>query len=568
MIEMTSIFFRRVFLFVVMLLAVGVSSRAANITVDKGEILFPDTYVGGTQGTYVRVSIPTSGPHTVLLSLDDTDNFAFIGDSTPHNWTGTYTNVQISFRPRSHGIFRAILTIQGESNTVTVSLLGAGMSNISLGVVGSVQDTMILNTQYCSPFVFHAANSMPSTIVSVIPIHDGGPSALFTFPDGPQNGHWVRWADSAVFHLCIQGNFEAGLLRGHVRVIYKDSFQKLDSTDVAFQTQLVFPHVGNPIDFPQQDSSDAVMLGETGGGTTLRSIVYLHNRRDAIYEIDTAYLTGSDRSRFTIASYGPRALATGIDSITVQFKAPYPYQRAKYDSKLVIGGHLVGYPDTLCDGTSTDLTAYIVDPPSDTTTVQLPDTMHTISVTADTGRSFYQFVFHNGTGSNVRISNIRLTGADSASFAILTHYSRNGSNDTVANGDDYIINISFDASHQGTYETDLAFTMSNALQDYHYKVVANVGSLGVKPMASNVAAQFIVSPNPVRNECSFTSIGIARPHYSIFDLLGDQVASLTGESWNVANARALPGMYFVRVEGCDLNGRPIVKTTRIVVEAP
>jgi hypothetical protein len=559
--------FLRSLLVLSLFMCVSLEAHATNISVDSQSVTFPDTYVGGTQGTYVTVRIPTNGPHTVLLSLDDTVNFAFIGDSTPHNWTGKYTYVQISFHPRSKGIFNGTLTIQGESNTVTVSLHGAGLSSTTLSVVGSVQDTMVLNTQYCSPFVFYSPNSMPSTIVAVEPIRDTGPSVLFTLPDGPQNGHWVRWGDSTLFHLCIQGNFEAGLLRGKLRVVFRDSSQRLDSVQTTFQTQLIFPHAGNPIDFPQQDSSGVVTLGEAGGGTTLQSKVYLHNQRDAIYEIDTVYITGSDKSRFTIKSYGPRALASNIDSVTLQFNAPYPYQRSKYDAKLIVGGHLIGYPDTLCDGTSTDLTAYIVDPPSDTTTIQLPDTTHTISVTADTGRSFYQFVFHNGTGSRVHISNIRLTGSDSANFAILTHYSRTSLNDTVADGDDYIINISFDASHQGTYETDLAFTMSNAFQDYHYKLVANVGSLGVKRNDSNVPAQLIVSPNPVRSECLFTSAGIPRPHYSIFDLLGNKVTTLTGESWNVANSQALPGVYFVRAEGYDLTGQPIVKTARIVVEA-
>jgi hypothetical protein len=561
-----SSFFRSVLVATVFVCA-AMAAHATNITVDPASLIFPDTYVGVTQGTYVTVRIPTTGSHTVYLSLDDSINFTISPDSPRHVWSGKSTYVQIGFCPKSQGIFHGTLTIRGDSNTVTVSLLGAGLSNIPLGVVGTVKDTLTLNQQSCSPFVFHAANSMPATIVAVKALSISGAAASLTFSNVPQAGYWVHWADSVQFQLCVQGQSEPGLLRGRVRVIFRDSLLKVDSVETTFQTYFRLPSKDQCLEKSQENSSGEVTLDTARGGEDVTSLVRVRNAYVGDFDVDTIYITGSDAKHFEALLYPDIITGHTTDSLSIIFHAPYPYQRSKYQATLNIPGYQHGAPDTISRANLTTLVAYIVDPPSDTTTIQLPDTTHTISVAADTGRSFYQFVFYNGTGSNVHISNVRLSGTDASNFSILTHYARAGSNDTLANGDDYVINISFDASYQGTYEAVLAFTMSNALQDYSFNIVANVGSLGVTAR-SNAEAKLIISPNPVRGECSITSEGITRAHYSIFGLLGHKIATLAGETWDVKGSQAQHGVYFIRAEGYDLTGQPIVKTARIVLEAP
>ena len=98
-----------------------------------------------------------------------------------------------------------------------------------------------------------------------------------------------------------------------------------------------------------------------------------------------------------------------------------------------------------------------------------------------------------------------------------------------------------------------------------YYFATGSASVSEKPGAGvNVA----IYPNPSRGEFVIAVPGARTMISEIYDLVGNQVAKITGiseTSWKPA-AGLSSGIYFVRISGIDANGNPFQTSSQISLE--
>lgn len=548
------------FLFLAILMIAQSTVYAQKISVTDTAYEFSDSYINYVeQHGYVTVKATGTGSHHATMSLSDSVNFDLWNGATLI-WSGSSVYAQIGFRPKTTGLHSAILTIAGDSNAVTVHLTGRGLYQHGVGVEGTLPDTVALGTQRCSRFTFYSPLGSPATIVSIKAIPVTGPTAIFTFDSTIKNGPWVKWDDSISFHVCVEGQTQTGLSRNIVRIVYRDSLKVVDSVQVLTSCYFIAPTLQNCIAFSPKDSNGNIDLGATTGGTTFQTFALATNSDSASFQFDSLRLAGSDATLFKVRSYPSLIAGMTVDTVHLQFTAPYPFDRTQYRSNLFVRGRLNG-TSTSCSDTVL-LAATVLDSTADTKLVGLPDTTNDVSVPGAIGRNMYRFIYHNGTGSRIRISNVRVKGVNIGDFALLTHYSRPGGNDTVDVGGEYIVNVGLDADNNGIYDATLSFTMTNALQDQSYNISAVVGTLSVAESAPAGASLRVTEMNGGAYAISLND-GL-HVRYEIVDILGRIVARSEDAtfSWNAAASE--PGVYFVHASATDLTGSAIDLTRRVL----
>jgi hypothetical protein len=534
----------------ILLLLLASSAIAQKIIVTDTLYEFPDTKTGNGEYGYITVRTVVSGSHNATLSVDDS-NFV-LPSGTQMTWTGLTGYAQIGFKPKTSGKHDCILTIAGDSNSKQVHLTGVGIYQHAVGVEGTLVDTIPLGTQSCSAFTFYAPMGDPATILSIEAIPVGGAEANFTF--GLKSGTWVKWDDSVIFNVCVQGTNEIGVSENLIRIIYHDSLKKWDSVDVMTSFYISAPRVSNCLAFLQADSTATIDLGATTGGGTYRADVFLMPFDSAAFQLDSVRLSGGDSSRFAIKSHPSSIAGLQTDSLQVEFNAPYPFSKNRFRTALMLQGRSTGF----CFDTAF-LVATILDSTADTKLAALANSGDTVSVTGDVGRNFYRFIWTNTTGNRVSLSNVRVQSLNSGDFALLTHYSRPGGDDTVEIGGEYIVNVGLDASSKGLYDATLGFTMANALQNQTYHITANVGNLSV---ASSSEVNVKLQADIQGNTYTFSVAGATRAEYRLFDILGREL-QLNNDSWNFETAPA--GVYFIHASAKGTDGNLIERTRRLIV---
>ena len=279
-------------------------------------------------------------------------------------------------------------------------------------------------------------------------------------------------------------------------------------------------------------------------------------RKDSVLHVSSIYM---DSGSFTILSPTfPLTVHVG-DTVTIRYRFT--------PSSVGYRAGMIEFQDGTC-GAFMDIHGRTVSASADSLQIS-GDQSDLLTFQSDTTAVTRSFIFHNGTGSTLRVTDVHFT--DGTHFHINSVWPH-GTPDTLANGANLVLSLTFDADSSGFYTDSLIIVTANGIIANSFNVQAIMK--GTRTQHTNAVAELTsgpamleLSPNPTHGVVTIGIVDAPRAAIEIYDLLGNRVtvASTTSSySWDASGLSA--GIYIVRATGVDANGQRFVISKRLVLD--
>ena len=559
-------------------LLVGLSARsyADQISVWPDSVTMSST-IGSSTQTQINVwvtNIDSLGDtlplqnQTARVSLTGSSQFRLMSDSILR-FQYNYGPVTVQYSPTGTGISVATLTIVGDSNTVTVTLIGRPINHSSPNILVGQYQNLNPNQQACHPFEVYNTSADSIWITHVVLMQDStmgnewSLENLVSLPDGIAGN-----ASDTMGQLCVNASIIDTFITGNLKVVYAYANQYGSGVD---STSINIKAWHRPINSTCVTSNGANFDTVAEGASVTKTVTFTNTTDTSVY-LDSPQMTGD--SHFTVdASQFPLTIPTGSSaSVSVAFTAPSPTTEDNYSAWLTAQVHGTSPDGVSCNSVTAYLTAAVPVPVVDSMTLDVPPGTTTLSITARTMESRHAIFIHNGDSSAIRLQMLRVGNVDTAMRDSTLAYFGSYYNtiqdlqDTLAPGATYGPIILTLYADTGTYNIDLTLTywtqqahqkgaIPSSSNSLTYTVVAHrLPPLPEAVLEPNMPApvDFTLSPNPAQGE---VTIGLPQDGPStveIYDVLGNLLFQGTEHGpfiWNgVAGATSLAnGSYIVRV---------------------
>ena len=521
------------------------------------------------------LSITGKAPNqiTVKVHLSDTVNFRVDTLYTFYSYPFT---VHVEFTPQTLGYHSCVMTVTGDSNSIAIELEGFAHPYDPLEIFVGMDDPSFSSSDTrCYPF-YVLSSDAPYSITDIKLIVTKGIGTPFSTSGVPTLPRIVSPAETLTWQICVDGANQNDSISGVVRVFAIDTFGYRDTLDAPFA---IFVHGATATD----DScvtvignayQNSVDLGIGSSYTlSLSGWLPLTSRMKDSLLIDSVSLTGVDASRFSVSSFEHGGILSTFSSDTVRigFMGTYPYHKASYQAVFHAKVHDLTNPSHVCKPISAVLYAGQWDVAIDSSYLTIPpDTSKTLAIYSDSLRSTHYFALSNTSGADLIVKDVFFTGIDASYFHLLTTFSSN--HDTLTTSGWYQFYVGIDPESSRSYDAVLNIETENALATYQYRIkTVQTRTADVKPLADDAGPQMTIVPNPADRFTTLSCAGFQDVRYTVYDLLGNVVASSRGPSswrWDLrsGDGTQMPaGTYFGRAEGIAPNGVRAVCTKRLVI---
>ena len=322
------------------------------------------------------------------------------------------------------------------------------------------------------------------------------------------------------------------------------------------------------------------VLGPIIQGGTDTSAIYLTNRTNSAVTINSATVSGSGSSAFSVTSGFPLTIQSGAQGQLMVAFNPMSSGLPSFGATITLnatGSGLTCGPITIHvegvavpgrlgkgdhDTSDIDLGSQLTGNGTSIITITNPN-FRTQACMNDT------VTLTNTTSGTIKISNLLIPSNPNLMLV-------GNMNLPITLSSDQSVNAVVQFCGMGTagqmFQAPLYVSTNQSIQPQVYTIQAIDPPAAAVAENNPVAINFAVLPNPSAGEVFFNIPGAATAHVEIYDVLGNLIARVQGTTqfqWNGMNASDSPvatGQYIVRVTGTDTQGQPYRASRELVIQ--
>jgi hypothetical protein len=324
--------------------------------------------------------------------------------------------------------------------------------------------------------------------------------------------------------------------------------------------------------YPMEPAGILTLESVIPGGYTDASFSITNNSTDPL-TIDSINLgLGNAGLYFSVNSPSLPAVVQAGDKqhIGIRF-APTDYVPGMATSPVTINLSSANIDQYLCKQLVYTLASETISA-DDTSRIPLyPNQTASLPMTSKTDTLTKRFTFINNLSIPIRVVSVavgsgthfRITSTDPAMLPVI-----------LQPNDVFTIDVLFDAGMNGYYTDDLIIVTDQSLsaQTYRLKALRTEGQTESVEQDGSINAVLNVFPNPATSGTISIKAPQGTKKISIFDALGRFITeskNTTEWIWKAVHqdrTGITTGVYFVRAEGLESNGRPFVISKRVIFE--
>ena len=322
------------------------------------------------------------------------------------------------------------------------------------------------------------------------------------------------------------------------------------------------------------------VLGPILSGGTDTSAIYLTNRTNSTVTINSATVSGSGSSAFSVVSTFPMTIQSGAQGQLMVAFNPTVTGTPSFGATIALNAtgtgltcgpitiHVQGVavPGRLGHGdrdtSDIDLGTELTGNGTSIITITNPK-FATESCVNDT------ITLMNTTASTITINNILIPS--NSNLSLVTNMS---TPITIGSGQSASIVVEFcgNGTVDQMFQAPLFIATNQSPQPQQFTIQAIDPPAASVAESNPVAINFALLPNPSDGEVLFRIPGAATANVEIYDVLGNLITTMKGTTnltWNGNGAAGSPvasGQYIVRVTGTDSQGQPYRASRELVIQ--
>ena len=528
-------------------------------------------------------------PHTPLtlanVWITGSNEFNLGSDTIIDFFGNTYVVVQFDASNTSPS--SAVLHIEGDSNAITVVLIGNPPNHQNLSFTGQ-QDLGVLTpgVTKCDSVILYNPNAFSVSIMSLTIAGQHANCQITDFTTA-----FVLGAGRSItFYPCVTAEPDSGRdtlsAGGTIVADYTYANGGSDSADYTI-SGYVLPldstclSIGYPIDF-----------GGCYDGATSSQPIATANTTSADVTVDSIIIVNGDTAEFQIPqTQFPITLPGGSTSgsFNASFSPPNTATHGEqFSAGIVIystGKSKGGFPCIELAGTLVGEAQVLL---ADTIVLNAPPGgASTINISTNRTMSRHAIYINNDTTVSINPISLQLTDSNQdAYFGSAGNELANIYDSLIApNANPYLFNpiiMTLDAPDTGTYNVDMTLTFQILRADrkteitsepvYNYHIVAHRLPSAASSVSQSAppVAEFSINPNPAHGEVTISLPTDVSSMIEIYDILGNLIISTKANGsfvWNGATSAGVMipnGAYIVRVRETRTNGQIVTASKRLM----
>ncbi len=494
----------------------------------------------------------------------------------------------VLFNPTNTSTSTAVLHVQGDSNSITVVLIGNPPSHKNLSFTGDNNlGVLTPGVSQCDSVILNNPNAFS---VSITSLTVAGQHASCQLEEVPSLPYTLAAQHSITFRACVTAEPDSGrdTLSAGCQIVANYTFT--NGSDAADYTMsgYVLPldssclSIGYPIDF-----------GGCYDGATSNQPIAIANTTSGDVTVDSIIIVNGDIAEFQIPqTQFPITLPGGSTSgsFNASFSPPNSATHGEqFSAGIVIyatGKSKGGFPCTELAGTLVgEAQVLLVD------TIVLnapPGGADTINIATNRTLSRHAIYINNDTTVSINPTSIELTDSNQDAYFGSAGIETASIYDSLIppNANPYRFNpiiMTLDAPDTGTYNIDMLLayqvlraggkTEITSQPVYQYHVLVHripSATESVNLLAQAPSAAFTINPNPTRGDATIALPPDINSNVDIYDVLGNLVVSKQVRGsfvWNGETSVGVTvsnGAYIVRVQEMTVNGKIATASKQLI----